>query len=242
MFTHYRTEGLIIKKRDRGESNQLFTIYTNDFGKLEVLGKAIRKITSKLRAGAEIFYLSEIEFIQGKGYKTLTDAVLIESFSGIRKSLSKLKTAHQIAEALDKLTPLEEKDPKIWQLLLTTFKKLNHYPLLANHYWLIYYYFLWNFLSLLGHHSELYHCSLCQKKLLAEQLCFSPEEGGVICGRCGKLTGAINPISPETIKILRIILKRDWKTLERLKIEISSQKSLQLISDYYLSELLEQYK
>lgn len=241
MFTHYRTEGLIIKKKERGESNQLFTIYTQDFGKLEILAKAIRKITSKLRSGAELFYLSEIEFIQGKGYKTLTDAVLIESFPGIRKSFPKLKIAHQITEALDKLTLLEEKDKKVWQLLNEIFQKLNNWEN-EDSSKIIYDYFLWNFLSLLGHHSELYHCSLCRKKLLVEQLYFNPEEGGVICGRCGKSTGATNLISPETIKILRIILKKDWKILERLKIEISNQESLQLISDYYLSELLEQYK
>ena len=76
MFLNYRTKGFIFKKEDRGEADQLFTIYTKDFGKLEILGKAIRKISSKLRSGAETFYLSEIEFIQGKTYKTLTDAIL----------------------------------------------------------------------------------------------------------------------------------------------------------------------
>lgn len=46
MFVHYRTQGLFIKEEDRGEANQLFTIFTKDFGKLEILGKAIRKISS----------------------------------------------------------------------------------------------------------------------------------------------------------------------------------------------------
>jgi len=68
MFVHYRTQGLILKKEDQGEADLLFTIYTKDFGKLEILGRAIRKISSKLRSGAEIFYLSEVEFIQGKIY------------------------------------------------------------------------------------------------------------------------------------------------------------------------------
>ncbi|MBI2041661.1 MAG: recombination protein O N-terminal domain-containing protein, partial [Candidatus Nealsonbacteria bacterium] len=87
MAVHYRTEGIFLKKSDRAESDELFFVYTKDFGGLKVLGKAIRKITSKLKGGAQPFYLSEIEFIQGKTYKTLTDAVLIESFQNIRKDL-----------------------------------------------------------------------------------------------------------------------------------------------------------
>ncbi len=56
MFTHYRTQGIILKKEDRGEADRLFTIYTKDFGKLELLAKGERKIKSKLRGGLELFY------------------------------------------------------------------------------------------------------------------------------------------------------------------------------------------
>ena len=103
MFTRYRTCGLIFKKEAQGEVNQLFTVYTKDFGKLEILGKAIRKISSKLRSGTEVFYLSEIEFIQGKTYKTLTDAILIGKFENIRTDLKKLRIAYKISGILDNL-------------------------------------------------------------------------------------------------------------------------------------------
>ncbi len=63
MAVHYRTQGFVLKKTDLWEADQVFSIYTQDFGKLKVLGKAIRKIKSKLRSGAELFYLSETEFI-----------------------------------------------------------------------------------------------------------------------------------------------------------------------------------
>ena len=160
MAVHYRTQGFIIKKTDRGEANQLFTIYTKDFGKLEILGKAIRKIKSKLRGGTELFYLSETEFIQGKTHKTLTDAILIESFPNIRQDLNKLTVAHKISETLDNLIKGEEPDEEIWQLLTETFEKLNKDKLE-----IIYYYFLWNLLSILGYQTELYQCLICQKKL-----------------------------------------------------------------------------
>jgi len=80
VFTHYRTRGIILKEANRGEADRLFILYTKDFGKIEILGKGIRRINSKLRPGISFPSLSEIEFIQGKRYKTLTDASLLADF------------------------------------------------------------------------------------------------------------------------------------------------------------------
>ncbi len=239
MFIRYRTLGLILKKEDRGEADQLFTIYTKDFGRLEILAKGIRKITSKLRSGVDIFYLSEIEFIQGKVYKTLTDAILIEKFEGLRKNLLKLKIASKISEFFDNLVREVEADEKIWQLLTETLEKLNNSQPTTDSLQLIYYYFLWNLLSILGYKPELYLCLLCQKKLKPEILYFSPKEGGIICHNCFKKNKLAIAIKPEIVKILREILKRDWKILSRLKVEKSCLESLKKVSENYLSKILE---
>jgi len=239
MAIHYRTRGFVLKKDDLQEADQVFTIFTKDFGKLKIIGKAIRKIKSKLRGGVEIFYLSEIEFIQGKNHKTLTDAIVIEKFKNIRNSPKKLKAVYQIAEILDELVAGQEKDEKIWDLLTEVFGKLNEgteflstlrnsVPLSRE---LLYYYFLWNLLSILGYQIDLYNCANCQKKLQPEKLYFIPEEG-TICGECLN-EGEV--ISPDIIKILRLFLQKDWQTLSRLKIADSYEKSLEKISEDYLS-------
>lgn len=166
MFIHHRSVGLIIKKENLGEADQLFTIYTKDFGKLKILGRAIRKIVSKLRSGADIFNLSEIEFIQGKVYKTLTDTILLEKFGNTTKDLRKLKITYKVSESLDKFISGQEADEKTWNLILETYRILDKERLPNYDYRLIYYYFLWNFLSGLGYQLELYRCVLCQKKRL----------------------------------------------------------------------------
>jgi DNA repair protein RecO (recombination protein O) len=150
MFLNYRTQGLILKKEDRGEADRLFTIYTKDFGKLAILGRGIRKISSKLRGGAEVFYLSEIEFIQGKAQKTLTDAVLIESFNNLRQNLNRLKVAQLVAKAADSALVAPEADPKIWDLLCKVFKKINDSKAGPEDSKEIYKYFLANFKTCLG--------------------------------------------------------------------------------------------
>lgn len=235
MFIRYRTKGFILKKTDFGEADQLFTIFTKDFGKLEILGKGIRKISSKLRSGAEIFYLSEIEFIQGKIHKTLTDAILIEKFKNLRKDLNRLSIAYKISEILDSLIKGPEPDEKIWFLLNQTFQKLNDNQIPNSKLPLIFYYFFWNLISILGYQPSLYQCSICQKKLEPKKLYFNEKERGIICPNCFKRIKEGKEISTEAVKILRIILKENFELLLKLKVEKEIFKSLESISKDYLS-------
>lgn len=238
MFIHYRTKSFILKKKDVGEADRLFTFFTKDFGKLELLARAERKITSKLRSGLELFYLSEVEFIQGKAYKTLTDAILIESFGNLRKSLKSVTIASQIAEVSNSLLKGQEPDEKLWQLFKETFEKLNDVKIKTETRNLVYHYFLWNFLSLLGYQIEFYRCAFCDKKLIPEKIYFSFKKGGLICNNCSKAEKLENPISLNAIKLIRILLKKDLSALPRLKVEKEDLDSLKEISNYYFSEIL----
>lgn len=231
MFIHYRTKAFFLNEQDRGEANRLFTIFTSDFGKLKIFGKAIRKIKSKLRAGTEIFSLSEIEFIQGKSHKTLTDVVLIDRFKNIKEDPKKLKITFQVAETLDSFLEEEEKDDEIWQLLEEAIQRLDNCSLEIKNYSLIYYYFFWNLVSILGYKPELYHCSVCQKKLLPHNLYFSSKEDGIICESCfqkmdKKTKDFYSKINVNVVKILRLIIKKNWNILKQLKIGEEDKENL----------------
>ncbi|MFH1582290.1 MAG: DNA repair protein RecO [bacterium] len=239
MFTHYRTQGIILGKVDRGEADRLFTIYTKDFGRLDLLARAERKIKSKLRSGLELFYFSEIEFIQGKAQKTLTDAILINKFKILRSDIEKLKVAYQISGLVDKLLRGQEVDKEIWRLLNEVFEKLNSLALKGLKINLLYYYFLWNFLCILGYQLDLYDCFVCQKKIMLGKIFFVPRDGGLICESCKKKVKEPESIEPDLIKILRLFLKRDWLTLNKLKLEENIIKSLNKISRRYLKGVLE---
>lgn len=234
MTTHYRTSGFVIKKSDTGEYGRTFTIFTQDFGKIKVLGRAIRKITSKLKSGIDVVSLSEIEFIQGKAYKTLTDAMILERFEGIKSNLEKLRTAYKINESLDDLIKGEERDEKIFSLLKKIYSRLDNLGFDSKQLRLLYFYFIWNFFYLLGYKPQLYKCADCQKRLVPGFFYFSPKEGGVICQVCSKNNKGAKRINSDVIKTLRIILKREWGVLSKLKIPPFSQKLLKdITSDYY---------
>lgn len=238
MFFHYRTEAFAFKKEIKGENDEVLTFFTKDFGKLEILAKGIKKIKSKLRGSVDLFYLSEIEFIQGKTYKTLTDAILIEKFKDIRKNLLKLKLVFAISELLDNFLIEEEKDERLWKVLIRTLFKINEKKTKIKFLKALYYYFFWNLISILGYKPELYNCSFCEKKIKPNRIYFSPIEGGLICAKCAKNVKSAMEINQETVKILRFLMEKDLTMLEKLKLENRHFQQLQLVTKNFLPFLL----
>lgn len=228
MITKHRTKGFVFKKTDMGEADRIYSIFTEDYGRLEIFGKAIRKINSKLKNGIDIFYFSEIEFIQGKNNRTLTGAIKKKKFGSMDMDLEKIKIAHKIASVLDNFLKGQEKDNNILDLLNEIFEKLNNQQVIKNQR-LIYCYFIWNFLHAQGYGSELYSCILCHNKLNQDNIYFSSKEGGLICEKC-QTKSLSEKINSDVVKIIRIILKKDWQTLLNLKVEETSQKILDEVS------------
>jgi len=246
MSVYYRTQGFIFKKKDILEADRVFSVFTYDFGRLEIFAKAIRKITSKLRGGIEIFSFSEIEFIQGKNRKTLTDTIAIEKFKNIMQNPEKLEISHKISDILDNFIKGQEKDELIFTLLKDTLNKLNDPKLQDFSIQLIYYYFFWNFLSITGYHPEIQKCAVCGSKLNPYILYFSNKDGGTICKNCSDsnmeaeraYSEPCRRVNSDVVKILRLILNKDWNILSKLKVEVSSQNLLKEISNDYCYYIL----
>ncbi len=255
---YYRTKAIVLKKEDRGEADQVFTCFCEDFGRIEVNGKAIRKITSKLKSGIDIFYLTEIEFIQGKAQKTLTDAVAIDKFKNFQQNLSILEVVSLIADAVNTFITKEEPDQQLWNLLLTTFNSFENLSIdnclsaearmaKAGKLKIIYYAFLWKLFALLGYSPELYQCVLCRQKLMPETFHFSVQEGGIVCWRClKKITEQGKPFLKEAkvnvVKLIRFFLSEPIEATDKLLVEESDLKNLKIVSELYLDFLKESVK
>lgn len=150
MSIHWRTQGIILKKRDRGESDRVFTVFTKEFGKVHLWAVSERKITSKLRSGLETFYHSDFAFVQGKSKKTITDVELVEGYQGLREDLAKLKVALRISDTLNIFLKGEVQDLRIWKLLQDCFRILDSKDTNSGNCSSVYYYFFWNLVSFLG--------------------------------------------------------------------------------------------
>ncbi len=120
-----KTEAIILRTVDLGEVDRFLTIYTKEFGKIQVVARGVKKIESKLRYHLEPFSYNHLILIQGKNFRIVKDAVLINQFLPMREDLERIKIVYKIIDLVDELIVGEERDEDIWNLFLKVFEELN---------------------------------------------------------------------------------------------------------------------
>lgn len=114
----FHTQGIILKKNMYREYDEILTIWTRDFGKIEAIARGIKKPLSKLNGHLQVFDLSDIEFALGKRFKVLTGARLIQGHCQPNLFDVRRQTFASFFNFLDEITPLEDADSRVWQLCL----------------------------------------------------------------------------------------------------------------------------
>lgn len=120
-----KTEAIVLKSADLGETDRLLTIYSKEFGKIQVAARGTKKLESKLRYHLEPLSHNLLILVEGKNFRIVKDAILIDQFLLIRRDLEKMKPVYKIMNLIDELIVDEEKDEDIWNLILQAFKKLD---------------------------------------------------------------------------------------------------------------------
>lgn len=125
----YQTEGIIIKHREMGEADSILSVFTKDFGRIELMAKGVRRLNSKLRPHLNIFDYSRFAFVSGKEFWRLTDAEKISSWKNIGRDKTKMVSLAKIMKVLDKMLQGEEKQEKLWNLIKNAADFLNNHNL-----------------------------------------------------------------------------------------------------------------
>ncbi|MCL5675840.1 MAG: DNA repair protein RecO [Patescibacteria group bacterium] len=124
-MTSFSTEGIILKRLNYGEADKILTVFTKHYGKLHLLAKGVRKITSKKASHLEPFCLTKLFVAKGKNLGLITEAEVIDNFAKLRKSLKKIGLAYQICELTDRLCPEEQTNFSLYKLLSGELNLLN---------------------------------------------------------------------------------------------------------------------
>lgn len=123
---HFRTEGVILKRSNFGETDKIITVFTKDDGKIKALARGIRKINSRRAPYLELFNQVVLFLYKGRNFDIITDVKIIKGFNGIRKDLQKTALAFYIGELVDKLTVEGQKSRWVYELLISCYNDLNH--------------------------------------------------------------------------------------------------------------------
>lgn len=124
----FTTEGIIVRRSNFGEADRLLTIITPYKGKIKVVAKGVRRITSRRGGNVELLNKVKLQIFHGKGLAILTEAESLETFPKIKSDLIISSYGSHLAELADRLLPEEQANPAAYNLLAIALSLLEKNP------------------------------------------------------------------------------------------------------------------
>jgi DNA repair protein RecO len=121
----YKYNGIILSKIDIAEVDRIYNIYTLEAGKIRVIGKGTRNPNAKLAGSLEPVTSAEIYVSRTKGLGKITGAIVSDNFSRLKSDFEYLAKVFYVFGILEKIITNEEKDEKVFALLLDYLKILE---------------------------------------------------------------------------------------------------------------------
>lgn len=214
--------GFILARANIREYDQRITAYTRERGKMELLARGVKKITSRNSPFLEPPSLLELAVASGKDFGHLTTAQPVNLFSRIRSSLVKLRMSTFCIHLLTRLLPSQQPDEHIFDLVYDWLIFLNNS---ADPKSTTLYAFIIRFLSALGFAPVLDRCAICGSLHPAEPLFFSAAYGGIVEKKC--LAGATRypavNLSTSSLVKFNLLLTQPWERLLPLVLSPSEE-------------------
>lgn len=249
------TQAIILNRQAYRENDSLVTLYTPDQGKLSLIARGTKKISSKLAGHIEPLTLADIMIVRGKGFNYLGSAVTRETFQEIRSDLNRLYYAGQAINIFSRGVLENESDGRLFFLLVDWLKILNNFSgprdsnlaarleLSKENGELLLAFFTLKLLTELGYKPEMYKCVSCSQAIKSGQNYFNLANGGMICSSClendrqsGNLViNNILTISDYCVKIIRFIIDKQFDQAEKLRIDKKLIKELSILVKSFLN-------
>jgi DNA repair protein RecO (recombination protein O) len=118
--------GVILKKQNYKEADQILTLWTKELGKVRVLAKSVRLPKSKLIYNLNELSVIDIEVIGHKNLPVVISANCRTNFRNLKDDLIKMGTAIYAAELMLKLTADEHPNKQAYDLMHDFFRQLNN--------------------------------------------------------------------------------------------------------------------
>jgi len=229
-----KTEGLVLKTTDTGESDRLVTILTRDFGLLRAFANGAKRLKSRSQSATQPLAFSRFSLYRGRDAYTVDEAQGIELFFPLREDIVRLSLAQYFCELAAELAPAEVPAEPCLRLLLQALYLLSHQkkplPLLKAAVEL-------RMLCFAGYMPDLNVCASCARPdLPGEFVLFSLEEGTFHCADCG---GNGTPIGMGVLAAMRHICRAEGERLFSFRLPEPSLRALNDTTEAYITAQLQ---
>lgn len=99
----YNTEAIVLKSINYKDKDKIYTLFTEEYGKISAMGRGVRKISS--RRGGNLDSLNHISIKiteRDNGFKDIDEVVTINSFKNIKSDYALSLKAYYLAELISK--------------------------------------------------------------------------------------------------------------------------------------------
>lgn len=173
-----RDEGVVLAREDYMETDLLVTLLTRGHGKLRLVAKRARRITSESGAYLDLTNLVQVIYYARRGLPLLREVSLIRAFPRIHEDLARTEAALTGLLLTREILPEQQHQPEAYRLLLSFLRALET----AREPRKILLSFGLHLVELLGYGPHLEGCVVCGRE---DQLTWSGERGGLLCRGCG---------------------------------------------------------
>lgn len=194
----YKTEGVVLRRRNVGEADSIFTVFSEREGKFDAVARGVRKARSHMRGHLEPLTRTRMLLARGRSFDVFTQAETVTPYRAIREDLDRSALAMYCAELVDRFTAEHIEQPGVYDLILEVLDALE-----AGAPAHVVRYFELQLLSLMGYDLQLAACAVCSGRLAEEDTLLSAAAGGLVCPGCRTTAGAGRMLSVRAVKVLR---------------------------------------
>ena len=157
----YTTEALVLRRRFFGETDNILTLYAPGLGRFSAIAKGARKAVSRLSGATEVLTCTRFGLASGKSLEIVTQVEVQESFSALRKDLTRLAHGLYLADLVEHSVEDHSPNPILYDLLLNALRQTETLPVpeLAARWFEI------QLLGDLGYAPQLAECAVCRTPL-----------------------------------------------------------------------------
>ena len=220
-----------------GETSQILSLYTKDYGKIKVLAKGGRGPKSKFKGCLEP--LTHIHIIyydkRSRDLQLLSKADLIDPHYRMIGDIERTTLGLASAELIYRAIEGGESFPEIFDLFTMVLRNIDtREGFLEANIW----YFESHFIGLMGYKPTWDSCLACHRSLGIDGGYFQPHNGGLLCRSCGNSRGGL-VIGGETLEILFWLQKTDIEDVCNLNPTASQKAEIRKMFDLYFKTHIE---
>ncbi|PIZ71851.1 DNA repair protein RecO [Candidatus Peregrinibacteria bacterium CG_4_10_14_0_2_um_filter_43_11] len=201
MNKHFKTKGIVIRRVNLNEADQIITLLTPELGKLDCFAKGARRLKNKFCGRMELFYEIDVTGFKGKTLHYLDEVNVITYHPFLASDFQDHGTLFYMAEISTKLIHDEQCVEGAYPLLVDSLRSLSchAHPEVVLHTYLI------KLLTLSGFMPAWNRCLESEQKLDLEcPLYFRCTEGGVANQPCMEDNIALTPSIVKWVNFIQL--------------------------------------